>query len=298
MTERTDKPDRLETGWLTVLWIFVPLYLIANAYLLYVGRAYTVLFLLAVAVYIIILAWLTARVTRPFVPDQAAGSMSRTRLWAQMGVLAAIILVTGLNYSGIPFWSEMVAWFSGLGESLLPVAWFGGPGNAVANPVQYFVIPFLLLLALGARPAELGLGRGHKVWQACLVWLALPAVVLLGLLLTGSLSPQVLVRRIIGNTFQNGFFEEFLFRGALQTRLARLVPFPWALAIQAFVFGLWHLRANTQSMDGNIFAGLALCIVSQTMIGLVYGYVFYRTRNLIAPSVAHVAMNVLGQSFG
>ena len=164
--------------------------------------------------------------------------------------------------------------------------------------MQYFVIPIILLLLLGAKPTELGFSRGNKVGQTCLIWLALPVVIWAGLLATGSLPVQTLARRMIGNMFQNGFFEEFLFRDGLQTRLRHLLSMPGTLTIQALLFGLWHLHGNTQSMDGNILAGLALCLVSQTVAGFVYGYVYERTRNLIAPSIAHVAMNVLGQSFG
>jgi membrane protease YdiL (CAAX protease family) len=51
-------------------------------------------------------------------------------------------------------------------------------------------------------------------------------------------------------------------------------------------------------MDGNVLAGLAVCIVMQTVLGFVFGYVFHRTRNLVAPSLVHVASNVLGQMFG
>lgn len=290
--------DDQSTKWRTILWIGLPVFLIANAYLLYLGEIGGVVIRGAYAVYLFLLAWLTFRVTRPHPIEEAEQSGDRSRILPQIGVLVVVILLTGVNSNSIPLWSNMVAWFYNLGESILPVDWFGGPGNSIANPVQYFVIPFLLMLLLGAKPAELGLGKGNKVWQACLVWLALPVLIWSGLLLTGSLPMQTFARRIIGNTFQNGFFEEFLFRGALQTRLRRIMSTPWALAIQALLFGLWHLRANTQSMDGNILAGLAVCLISQTIGGFVYGYVYQRTRNLIVPSVAHVAMNVLGQSFG
>jgi membrane protease YdiL (CAAX protease family) len=72
----------------------------------------------------------------------------------------------------------------------------------------------------------------------------------------------------------------------------------WALAVQALIFGLWHLSANTQMMDGNVLAGLAVCTLVQIVSGLVYGLVFLRTRNLLAPSVAHVLMNAFGQTIG
>ena len=287
-----------KTQWRTILWIALPVYVMANAYLLLLGQFDGVLLLLANAVYLALLTWLTKRLTHPLPADLPEVDVNKSVLWAQVGVILAILLVTGLSGFHIPLWSSMVNWFYSWGEATLPAAWFGGPGYAVANPVQYFMIPFGLLLLLGAKPKELGLGQGHKVWQVCLVWLALPLVIWVGLLATGSLAPQTLARRLIGNSFQNGFFEEFLLRGALFTRLRRLLTGPWALAIQAVFFGLWHWRANTQSMDGNVLAGLALCLVSQTVSGFVYGYIFHRTRNLVAPSVAHVVMNVLGQSFG
>lgn len=290
--------DNQNTNWRTVLWIVLPVFLIANAYLLYAGEFSGVVIRGAYTIYLSLLAWLTWRVTRPIRDEGTMQQDDRSRLLIQVAALLIVITLTGLNSSNIHLWSNMVAWFHGLGESILPVDWFGGPGNSVANPVQYFVIPFILLLLLGAKPADLGFGKGNKVWQACLVWLALPLVIWGGLLATGSLPLQTFARRIIGNTFQNGFFEEFLFRGALQTRLRRVMSAPWALTIQAVLFGLWHLRANTQMMDGNLLAGLAVCLISQAVSGFVYGYVYQRTRNLIAPSVVHVAMNVLGQSFG
>ncbi len=288
----------LSPQWRSILWVVIPIYLLANIYLIIVDDIGNVLLRLAYTLYILLLGWLTLRVTNPQPAAEEEAPSNKSMLWVQIGILVVVILITALNSSSIPVWSAMTAWAYNLGETYLPAEWFGGPGNSVANPLQYFIIPLVILLLMGARPAELGLGKGHKVWQASLVWLALPLVIWAGLLATGNLSAQTLARRIIGNFFQNGFFEEFLFRGALQTRLRKVMSSPWALTVQAFLFGLWHLRANTNMMDGNLLAGLAFCIVSQTVSGLVFGYVFERTRNLIAPTVAHVAMNTLGQSFG
>lgn len=289
-----EKAHSPNATWRIILWIFIPVYVIANVYLLYLGDFNGVILRFAEVLYVTLLIWLTRRVTEPLSTEHVEILENKSRLGAQIAVLISILLLTGLNSSTIPLWSEMVAWFQDLGEAVLPVEWFGGPGNSVANPMQYFVIPIILLLLLGAKPAELGFGRGNRVGQTCLLWLALPMVIWVGLLATGSLSAQTLARRIIGNTFQNGFFEEFLFRGALQTRLRRLLSMPVTLTIQALLFGLWHLRGNTQAMDGNFLAGLALCLVSQTVAGFAYGYVYERTRNLVAPSIAHVAMNALG----
>lgn len=286
--------------WRSVLWVVIPLYILANLYLILIGELDGVLIRFAYTLYLVLLAWLTFQVTNPQPAENEAQSeeaQNKSKTWIQIAVLMVIIIITGVR-ANIPVWSTIVDWSFNLGETILPAEWFGGPGNSVANPLQYFVIPLIILLLMGAKPAELGLGKGHKVWQACLVWLALPVVIWVGLLATGSMPLQTLARRIIGNFFQNGFFEEFLFRGALQTRLKKIISVPWALTLQAIFFGLWHLYANTQSMDGNVWAGIAVCVISQMVSGIVFGYIFERTRNLVAPSMAHVVMNALGQSFG
>jgi membrane protease YdiL (CAAX protease family) len=289
----------IPTEWRTVFWVVLPIYLLANLYLLVIGEsAGILLLLLAYALYMALLGWFTVRATEPAPAEATDAQQNKSRLWIQIAVLSVIILITGLGSRSVPIWSNMVEWFHALGESFLPVEWFGGPGNSVANPMQYFVIPFLLLLLLGAKPAELGFGKGHQVRKTCLIWLALPFVFFAVLLAMGTVSLQMVVRRFISNFFQNGFFEEFLFRGALQTRLGKVVSTPWALTLQAFLFGLWHLRANTQMMDGNLLAGLAFCIISQTVAGFAFGVIYHRTRNLIAPSLAHVFMNMLGQTVG
>ncbi len=289
--------SNMNSVWRSTLWFAIPLYLISNIYLIYLGEISGVMLLFAYTVYTGLLGWLTMRVTTPQPVEETQPQQSKRMLWIQIGILLIVIIFTGIG-SNIPLWSNIVNWFYQLGEATLPAEWFGGPGNSIANPMQYFVIPFIILLLMGVKPAELGLGKGHKVWQASLIWLALPVVIWVVLLVMGLLPVQTLARRIIGNFFQNGFFEEFLMRGALQTRLKNIISTPWALTIQAIVFGLWHLRANTASMDGNLLAGIAICIASQAVGGFVYGYVFERTRNLVVPTIAHVAMNALSQSFG
>ena len=285
--------------WRSVLWFMIPIFILANLYLIFLGEIDGVLIRLAYTVYLGLLAWLTFRVTNPQPAESESkneAQQNKSKTWGQITVLLVIIFFTGVR-ANIPVWSDLVDWSFNFGESVLPVEWFGGPGNSIANPLQYFVIPFIILLLMGAKPVELGFGKGHKVWRACLVWVALPFVIWAGLLVTGLMPLQTLARRIIGNFFQNGFFEEFLFRGALQTRLKQIISVPWALTLQAVFFGLWHVFVNTESMDGNLLAGIAVCIISQMVSGFVFGYIFERTRNLIVPTVAHVIMNALGQSF-
>lgn len=275
-----------------------PLLLLSAIYLISIGEGFSVLFAIGYGLFFTILTALSIRATHPQLETQMETATHPSVLWLQLFVIAVVILLTGLYAFNILGWSDFIALFRTLGENILPTEWFGGPGNAIANPVQYFIIPFILLLCLGVRPAELGLGRGYRIWHVCRIWLAIPVVAWAILLIIGLLPPQILIRRLIANTFQNGFFEEFLFRGALLTRLNEVISTPWSLTIQAVLFGLWHIQANTHIMDGNLLAAIAVCLISQGITGFLYGIIFQRTRNLVAPSIIHVAMNMFGQTFG
>jgi membrane protease YdiL (CAAX protease family) len=94
---------------------------------------------------------------------------------------------------------------------------------------------------------------------------------------------------------QNGFFEEFLFRGALQTRLRKLTTPAWALVLQALIFGLWHLGAGYSATGGSdLLTAAASTIVAQASLGLAFGIIFERTRNLFASSAFHIVINSIG----
>lgn len=284
--------------------LMAALWMLSAVYLIWAGNGVGVILVIIWVSVGLVLALLTVRITSPVPGGDTDVAPRGGRVWAQLAVVGVVILLTGLDALGVSAlgealgWSPLVDWLRQAGQSLFSVAWVGGPGNAMANPVQYFVIPFGLLLLLGASPRDVGLGRGRDVWRVCALWLALPLVTWAVLLAMGMLTLPVLGRRLLSNALQNGFFEEFLFRGALQTRLNALMPANWALVLQALLFGLWHLGANMRMMDGSLLAGLALCVISQGVVGISYGIVFQRTRNLAAPSVAHVVMNAFGQTFG
>ncbi|MBP2017814.1 membrane protease YdiL (CAAX protease family) [Symbiobacterium terraclitae] len=92
---------------------------------------------------------------------------------------------------------------------------------------------------------------------------------------------------------QNGFSEEFLFRGALQTRLSQLLGDGWGLVLASLVFGIVHLGLNTKSLGGDYLAGLAASVVFQATSGLLFGLTFMRTRSLIAPTEVHIVRNMM-----
>jgi membrane protease YdiL (CAAX protease family) len=244
-----------------------------------------------------LLSLVTIAITRP-APHVRSAPEERPRLWLQVGLTIFFIALTawrGLAFhrvlspdAALPLWSSVTDALQRVGDQ-----WFGN-GNHLANPVTYVVLPLPVLLLAGARLRELGFGPGDRVGRVLLLWCAPAFVAFAYALLSGQLAPARLAGRLLTNLLNSGFFEEFLFRGALQTRLRGLAGPSWALVLQAMVFGVWHLWVGFADTG---YAGwvpaLASTLANQAVIGLAYGVVFERTRNLLAPSIVHVVGNTL-----
>jgi membrane protease YdiL (CAAX protease family) len=86
-------------------------------------------------------------------------------------------------------------------------------------------------------------------------------------------------------------FQEFFFRGWLQSRFVNKVGTCLGLLAATACFTLWHYFApfigrTTVPLDTPIGA------ISTFGAGLVYAYVFQRTRNIIAPWLAHIVTGI------
>ena len=74
--------------------------------------------------------------------------------------------------------------------------------------------------------------------------------------------------------------EEVLFRGAIQGVLMRFFGRPWpAIIVAALVFGVFHMNP--------------VQIVYATLLGIVLGWIYYRTGSLMSVIVGHVLNNSL-----
>ncbi len=88
------------------------------------------------------------------------------------------------------------------------------------------------------------------------------------------------------------FAEEFLFRGVIYNTLRKKISIRWTIIIQAILFGVFHF---------NLVQG-----TYATLLGLVFGYITYKTKSLwpaiiihmVNNSVATIAPYVLNESFG
>ncbi len=285
-------------------WCFAIIWAIAAIYLVAIGRVFIVLQCLCLLAIFMFFCVITVGITRT--EHKPKLKLSRTRqglLLLQIAVIAFFIGITcytSLMFHGvvesrtIPVWSPIIRAFSNLGEKLLKADIVGPPALAMANTAKYFLLPLPFLLLLGARFSQLGFCRGHRTLFVLALWCFAPVGLWMYLLAFGRLSCRVLIRRFLMHLLQNGFGEEFLYRGALQTRLRALLSPSWAIVIQALLFGIWHFGANVGSKGiADTTAVIAFSVVVQGAAGLVFGIIFQRTRNLLACSVIHVVVNCL-----
>ncbi|MDY2631631.1 MULTISPECIES: type II CAAX endopeptidase family protein [unclassified Clostridium] len=88
------------------------------------------------------------------------------------------------------------------------------------------------------------------------------------------------------------FAEEFLFRGVIYNTLSKKISIKWTIIIQAILFGVFHF---------NLVQG-----AYATLLGLVFGYITYKTKSLWPAIIVHMVNNliatiapyVLSESFG
>jgi membrane protease YdiL (CAAX protease family) len=82
-------------------------------------------------------------------------------------------------------------------------------------------------------------------------------------------------------------FQEFFFRGWLQPRFENALGLWPGLVATSISFAVWHLCPPFE--QAQIVPIMSLYgMVFTTVMGLIFGYTFCRTRNIMAPWLAHV----------
>jgi membrane protease YdiL (CAAX protease family) len=72
-------------------------------------------------------------------------------------------------------------------------------------------------------------------------------------------------------------FEEVLFRGFLLPSLTKYLPVGGAILLSSFIFAAAHLSLSE--------------VLPLTLLGMILGLVYTRSRNLLSPMVLHSAWN-------
>jgi len=94
-------------------------------------------------------------------------------------------------------------------------------------------------------------------------------------------------------------FQEFFFRGWLQPRLQLAFGKLVGLVITSLAFTLWHFFPQLESTSTTTLPiSSPIGILSTVLAGLLFGYIYQRTENIIAPWVAHalggIALALIG----
>ncbi len=93
---------------------------------------------------------------------------------------------------------------------------------------------------------------------------------------------KYLVRDLVYMVVFVGLGEELLFRGLVQRDMTNLLGWKWGLVGASLMFGVMHLTwRSIPELGFTLFAGL------------LFGYLYYRTRSLTAPIIAHGVGNTV-----
>jgi len=164
---------------------------------------------------------------------------------------------------------------------------------------QQFLLPavYLVILALcfwhiydrKLSLAEVGLRRSGNILKYILLSLciAIPlGVAEYFIIRPAPASPafqfSYLLRDLAYMVIFVGIGEELLFRGLIQRELTKTFGWKWGLISASLLFMVMHLSWRSMPELGFTFLG-----------GLLLGYIYYRTKSLIAPIVIHGVGNVV-----
>lgn len=75
------------------------------------------------------------------------------------------------------------------------------------------------------------------------------------------------------------FAEEFLFRGVIYRTLSKNISIPVTIIIQGILFGIYH---------GNLIQG-----VYASLLGIIFGFITYKTQSLWPAIIAHMTNNTI-----
>jgi membrane protease YdiL (CAAX protease family) len=243
---------------------------------------------------------------RPVAPaaDQAPADRSRD---IGLTISVAVLQLAGVTLAwfviiphGFP-----VAWAAGLRGAGIP-SLIAGKAAAATLTVPLVLLPTVVAVVafrvrardvgLTARPRDLLLGVALAVISAGvgagdaaaggnpgLLWQSAPLPIL-----TATIAFQSLV---------NGLPEELAFRGVIFGRLMPWLGRPGnSLAISTMAFGLYHVPSFVVGSGTPIWLALPTGLFG-ALSGLVFGYLFYRTRSIWPGMIWHTSITGVGLMF-
>jgi membrane protease YdiL (CAAX protease family) len=165
----------------------------------------------------------------------------------------------------------------------------GVGGFELFNFGAYALLPGVLLLALGARPRELGLCLPARGTVAATLVCLIPVVSFVSWgVATGRLTAGALFWLVIHNLLSNGFTEELLCRGLIFAHLRAFLTTGWAQLGQAVAFALLHFHPAGAEERAAPWRSLAEDVALNLPVGLAFGFLALRSRSLLLPTLLHM----------
>ncbi|MBT3338990.1 MAG: CPBP family intramembrane metalloprotease [Anaerolineae bacterium] len=188
-----------------------------------------------------------------------------------------LAILTYLIFCGLSFLSQSVESLFGVVTMIgiaFPLAWGKWKGN---------------LASMGFRKENLKPALGWGILGGILASL-IGIAVLLELSIPDNLGLQLLIGVPLWALIVSPF-QEFFFRGFMQPIFESKLGNLWGLLLSNLGFTLWHYCApfDTSPVPLNSAVGFLATFAA----GLVYAYVFQRTRNIVAPWLAHLLTGIV-----
>ena len=279
-------------GWLVIGTLLTPFVAGLEA------LAGAILNLLLMAFWVVLIRHLT-----PNSPAPVKIRRPRIELWVALGWLAVSFALV-MTYHGLinlgplmVFQSETIPVFVRTTAGGALPEWVVGPlVNAAQNTVTDLLPVIALFLALGYGATGMGLRlRYPKLILALLgVSILFGAPFRLGFF-SGQPVLQVLLLYII-EIFRNGFHEELFFRGFLLPRLEPYLGGLNAIVVSAWLFQVIHIPSHIVQDGASVPAAILSSFVTAFPSGLIWGYLYYRTRSVIPGLLWHASFFTLGIS--
>ncbi len=158
-----------------------------------------------------------------------------------------------------------------------------------------WLVPILAVLVTGVVSWLFGWGKFDPTFQLIRQAVeGLPDVpeTALPLLLTAQIAAALTVAPLFNTLFALG--EELGWRGYLLPKLLPLGQIP-AMLISGVIWGIWHAPAILQGHNypENPVLGVGMMIVFTVLLGIIFSWLYLKTKSPWAPALAHGTVNAV-----
>ena len=283
------KQTPLLLGWL-VIGPLIALYLDGVN-----GLLQALINLVLIGVYALIIHRMT-----PTPPPAELVKRPRLELTLALGLLAVTILIQFIDldvWKVQPLYGWMRVFFATIYRGIdslqaIPALFREELFWAVSTTVKQLLPALFVFALLGYGRRVMGLARPH--WKLTGVLLGITAAFgLLTGVLTRAPLPEVLGLYLIG-IFINALPEELFFRGMLLPRLEKMLANPLnALVISAVLFNAIHVPIE-MNHGASLVEALLGVFSTDYPSGLIWGYLYLRTRSILPGMLWHAANGHFG----